>query len=132
MCVSVIRRRGLSERLAILVWAAGPDRPDLVVTPLVHALAACALDAEVELHFAGPAVRWLVAGVAEEASSGGDKTVAAFFTELVAAGVSLLACSMAVSRWRQPDEMLLPDCRQAGATAFVARVLDPDWQTLVF
>ena len=36
----------------------------LVVTPLVHALAARALDAEVEIHFAGPAVRWLIEGMA--------------------------------------------------------------------
>ena len=50
----------MSERLALLIWAATPEHPELAVTPLVHALAARALDAEVEIHFAGPAVRWLL------------------------------------------------------------------------
>lgn len=52
-------------------------------TNWIHALAARALNAQVEIHFAWPAVRLLVAGA-------------------------------------------------AGATAFVARALDPAWRTLVF
>ena len=124
----------MTERLAILIWAAGPDRPDLVVTPLVHALAARALDAEVEVHFAGPAVRWLVVGVAEGCSATGthEKTVAGFLDELEAAGVELLACSMALAAWRREGERLRPACKPVGATAFVARALDRDWATLVF
>jgi len=56
----------LTDKLAILIWAALPECPELVVTPLIHALAARALDAEVEIHFAGPAIRWLVDGVADQ------------------------------------------------------------------
>jgi predicted peroxiredoxin len=59
------RRWWLTDKLTLLLWAATPDHPDLCVTPLVHALAARALDAEVEIHFAGPADRLLVAGVAD-------------------------------------------------------------------
>lgn len=122
------------ERLAILVWAATPERPELVVTPLVHALAGRALDAAVEMHFAGPAVRWLVPGVADAAWAGAarEKSVGEFLREVLAAEVRCYACSMAAAQWLAPGESLLPGCRQAGATAFVARALDPDWRTLTF
>ena len=124
----------MSERLALLVWAATPERPDQAVTPLVHALAARALDAEVEVHFAGPAVRWLVSGLADQvfASVAREKSVGDFLREVQAAGVALFACSMAVAEYLAPDETLLPGCRQAGATAFVARALADDWQTLTY
>jgi predicted peroxiredoxin len=124
----------LAERLAILIWAATPDRPELCVTPLVHALAARALDAEVEIHFAGPAVRWLVAGVAEasHATATQEKSLADFLREVDAAGVRLYACSMAHAAWVAADERLLPAAHFAGATAFIARSLDPAWQTLVY
>lgn len=128
------RRPALSERLALLIWAATPERPDLVVTPLVHALAARALDAEVEIHFAGPAVRWLVEGVADDryATPGREKSVGQFLDELLAEEVDLFACGMARAAWVAGDEQLLPAARAAGATAFVARALDPAWRTLVF
>jgi uncharacterized protein len=34
----------LTDKLALLLWAATPDHPDLCVTPLVHVLAARALE----------------------------------------------------------------------------------------
>ena len=123
------------EHIAFLVWAATPERPDLVVTPLIHALAARALDAGVEIHFAGPAVRWLVAGVAADAwaTPAREKPILAFLQEAAAAGIPLLACSMAKEAWVQPDESLIPECSgAAGATAFVARSLDPAWRTAIF
>lgn len=122
------------ERLAILIWAATPERPDLLVTPLVHALAARALDAEVELHFAGPAIRWLVAGVADASypTPTAEKSIADFLAEVQAEGGELLACGMARAAWVQADEILLPGVSAAGATAFVARTLDPAWRTLVY
>lgn len=124
----------MTERLALLVWAATPERPDLCVTPLVHALAARALDAEVEIHFAGPAVRWLVAGVADQAfaTAAREKSIGDFLREVVAADVRLFACGMARAAWVGADETLLPESGAAGATAFVARALDPAWRTLVF
>lgn len=124
----------MSDKLAILIWAATPDRPELVVTPLVHALAARALDAEVEIHFAGPAVRWLVDGVADAAyaTAAQEKSVADFLRELLAEDVRLLACGMARAAWVAERETLIAASRAAGATAFVARVLDPGWQTLTF
>lgn len=124
----------MPDKLAILIWAATPAHPELCVTPLVHALAARALDAEVEIHFAGPAVRWLVAGAADHlfASAERDKSVGDFLREVVAADVRLLACGMARAAWVADGEALLPAAGAAGATAFVARALDPTWRTLVF
>jgi hypothetical protein len=124
----------LSERLAILILNPTPAHPECVVTPLVHALAARALDAEVEIHFAGPAVRWLVEGVAAAAwpSATREKSVGEFVDEVLAAGVPLFACGMARAAWVAADESLLAQAGAAGATAFVARTLDPAWRTLVY
>lgn len=124
----------MTERLALLIWAGTSDRPELCVTPLVHALAARALDAEVEIHFAGPAVRWLVEGVADAAyaTAAKEKSIADFLREVLAEDVRLLACGMARAAWVGDHEKLIPQAGAAGATAFVARTLDPAWRTLVF
>ena len=124
----------MSDKLAILVAAATPERPELAVTPLVHALAARALDAEVEIHFAGPAVRWLVAGVADAAfaTPAREKSVGDFLREALAAEVRLYACGMARAAWVGAGESLIEQAGAAGATAFVARALDPAWRTLVY
>ena len=124
----------MADKLALLIWAATPDRPELIVTPLVHALAARALDAEVEIHFAGPAVRWLVDGVADDlyATPSREKSIGEFLREVLAEDVRLLACGMARAAWVGEDESLIRQAGAAGATAFVARTLDPAWRTLVF
>lgn len=125
----------MTDKLAILLWAATPAHPELCVTPLIHALAARALDAEVEIHFAGPAVRLLVAGVAETlyATPAREKSIGDFLREVAAEEVRLLACSMAQAAWITEGEALIPHYSgAAGATAFVARTLDPAWRTLVF
>lgn len=122
-------------RIAFLVWAATPEHPELAVTPLIHALAARALDCEVEIHFAGPAVRWLVAGVADarHATPAREKSIGDFLRELHAEGVRLYACSMARSAWVAADETMIAGFTgAAGATAFVARTLDPGWRTAIF
>jgi len=124
----------LTDKLAFLIWAATPDYPELVVTPLIHALAARALDAEVEIHFAGPAVRWLVEGVADAAfaTPQNEKSVGDFLREVQQEGATLYACSMAQAHWVNTGESLLAGCRHAGATAFVVRALDPEWRTLTY
>ena len=125
----------MAERLALLIWAATPDRADLVVTPLVHALAANALDAEVEIHFAGPAVRWLLPEWAAAAKLGcppQQRSVRDYLDDCQAAGIRLFLCSMAQAAWLPATAELLPGVRMAGATAFVARTLDDTWKTLVF
>ncbi|MEY2632296.1 MAG: hypothetical protein RIR00_950 [Pseudomonadota bacterium] len=121
--------------LVLLIWAATPDRPELLATPLIHALAARALDCEVEIHFAGPAVRWLVEGVAAAQFAGPnrEKSLLEFLQDAVSAGASLHLCSMAQAAWIAPQETLLPLCSgPRGATAFVARTLQAEWKTLVY
>lgn len=124
----------MPDKLAFLIWAATPDHPELVVTPLIHALAARALDAEVEIHFAGPAVRLLVSGVADAlyATQGKEKSIGDFLREVEQEGVTLYACGMAQAQWVAEGESLLPGCRHAGATAFVVRAFDPAWRTLTY
>lgn len=124
-----------TPRLAILVCSATPDRPEFCVTPLIHAIAARALDCEVEIHFSGPAVRLLIEGVASGLypTPQKEKSVLAFLQDASAAGVSLFVCSMARDAWAGKDERLIPECDgPAGATAFVVRALDDGWRTLVF
>lgn len=123
------------EHLAILLNSTTADRPEICVTPLVHALAARALDCEVEIHFAGPAIRLLVEGVAEALypTPQKEKSVLSFIQEASNASVTLLACSMARAAWVAEGEGLIAECNgSAGATSFVVRALDPEWKTLVF
>lgn len=124
----------MADQLAILIWAATPDRPELCVTPLVHALTARALEANVEIHFAGPAVRWLVEGLADAAypTDAREKSIGDFLRELLAEDVHLFACGMARAAFIAAEESLIPQAQAAGATAFVARTLDPAWRTLVY
>ncbi|MBS1190597.1 MAG: peroxiredoxin [Rhodocyclaceae bacterium] len=137
MCCRSSRVRALTTEvrgLALLLWSATPERPQICVTPFIHALAARALDAEVEIHFAGPAVRLLVAGVADHLypTPEREKSLLAFMAEASAAGAAFFACSMARAAFVAGGESLIPQARAAGATTFVARSLDPAWRTLVF
>ena len=124
----------MTEQLAILVGSASIERPELYATPLVHALAAHALDARVEIHFAGPAVRLLVAGVADQlyAAPSREKSIGDFLRQVIAQDIPLYVCGMARAGWIAENETLIPQARAAGATAFIARTLDASWRTLVY
>lgn len=125
----------MNTRLAILLWAATHDRPELCATPFIHATAAAALDCEVEIHFAGRATRLLVAGVAEGLYPTADagKSIYAFMREAAYLGVKLIGCGMALQGHTRPGELFIPEYSgSATATDFVLRALDPDWATLVF
>lgn len=123
------------SRLAILLWSVDIDRPDLAAAPFVYAAAAAALDAEVEIHFAGRSVRLLVAGEAagRTPAARGQRSLLAFMQDAARGGTRFLACSMAWAEYVREGETAIAEFSgQAGATAFVARSLDPAWQTLVF
>lgn len=124
-----------SPGLAILICSPDIDRPERYVTPLVHAIAARALDIRVEIHFAGPAVRVLAEGVADRLypTPAKEKSLGDFLREAAASGASLLACSMAKANWLDTDVALIRECGgMVGATAFVVRSFEPGWKTLVF
>jgi predicted peroxiredoxin len=123
------------SKLAILLWSATPERPQLCATPFVHAAAAAAFDCEVEIHFAGPTVRLLVAGVADGMRPwpGVDTSIYQMMRQATNLGVSLRACAMAMGALVGQDEALIPEFGGTiAASAFVARALDPTWSTLVF
>lgn len=124
----------MKKKLAILLWGATPDRPQLCATPFVHAAAAAALDCEVEIHFAGPAVRLLVAGVAAlRPWPGVDTTLYAIMRQAANLDVRFLACAMAMDALTGRDETLIAEyAGTAAASAFVQRALDPEWATLVY
>ncbi len=130
--MSIDRHR---KKLAILLWSATPERPQLCATPFVHATAAAAFDCEVEIHFAGPTVRLLVAGVAEGLRPwpGVDTSIYQMMRQATNLGVDLRACAMAMGALVNKDEALIPEYSgTVAASAFVARTLDPEWATLVF
>lgn len=122
-------------RLAILLWAATPARPELCATPFVHAMAAAALDCEVEIHFSGSSTRLLVAGVAESlySSTEKQKSIHTFMREAANLGVRFIGCAMALqSHTREGEAFIAEYSGDATATDFVLRALDPEWSTLVF
>lgn len=123
------------KKLAILLWSATPERPQLCATPFVHAAAAAAFDCEVEVHFAGPAVRLLVAGVAESLRPwpGVETSIYQMMRQAVNLNVGFRACAMAMGALVGPDEALIAEYGgTVAASAFVDRALDPEWATLVF
>lgn len=126
-----------AEKLALLLWSVSPERPELCAAPFVYAAVAAALDCEVEVHFAGAAVRLLLPDVAASLHAGArrEKSIYAFMQEAAAGGARFLACSMALrEHLGGPDAApMIPEyAGAAGAAAFVGRTLDPAWRTLVF
>ncbi|MBI2307137.1 MAG: DsrE family protein [Rhodocyclales bacterium] len=123
------------SKLAILLWASDLERPDLAAAPFVYAAAATALDAEVEIHFAGRSVRLLVAGEAaqRDTSPAGGRSLYDFMQDAARGGARFVACSMAWREYVADGEATIAEfAGQAGATAFIARTLDAEWRTLVF
>ena len=126
---------GQRKKLAILLWSATPERPQLCATPFVHAAAAAAFDCDVEIHFAGPAMRLLVSGVAEALRPwpGVDTSIYQMMRQATNLGVELRACAMAMGALVARDEALIPEYGGTiAASAFVSRALDTEWATLVF
>ncbi|HTP46783.1 MAG TPA: DsrE family protein [Casimicrobiaceae bacterium] len=125
----------MRTRLALLLWMAGPDAPQLCATPFFHAAAAAAMDVEVEIHFASRSVLLLVDGVAAKLYAGGDETMSVYEHMQQAArhGARFYACSDALAASGIHRTALIPEATGvAGAVAFVERALDPQWSTLVF
>ena len=126
-----------AKRLIIVVWSCGPDRPQgavLAAAPFVYALAARALEVEVEMHFTSSAVRWLVQGVADGAHTDrqSTKTVGDFIAEARQSGVRLFACGMARAEHLRADERLIDGVHMAGAATVIDCAILDDARTLVF
>jgi uncharacterized protein len=125
----------LRTRLAILLWAAGPDAPHLCATPFFHAAAAAAMDVEVEIHFSSKSVLLLVEGIASKLYAGVDRETSVYqhMQQAAGFGARFYACSDALAAHGAAHAKLVPELEGiAGAAAFVGRALDPDWTALVF
>jgi predicted peroxiredoxin len=122
-----------ADRLVIVLWSAGPDRPVQAAAPFVYALAARALEIPVEIHFTSTSVRWLLAGVADAAytDAGRTKTVAHYLREAKAAGVRLYACSMAMNEHGR-GETLVAECDGYAGAATVVTAAMRGARTIVF
>jgi predicted peroxiredoxin len=122
-------------KLSILLWAATPERPELLGAPFGYAATAAAMDAEVEMHFSGRAVRLLVADVALRlpCPEWNRPNVYDCMRDAAEAGVRFFGCSTALKTQLQAGERMIAEFRgAAGSATFIQRSLDPDWRTLVF
>lgn len=123
------------RRLVILLSAARPQQADTCVMPFVYAATAAAMEVEVEIHFTGPAVRLLVAGVASAipAGAGLQKTIYDHMQDAAQFGVRFLACSMALQAYVGAHETRIAEFSGvAGAATLVMRCLDPQWRLMNF
>jgi predicted peroxiredoxin len=121
--------------LAILLWATDPGDPARCATPFFHALAAAAMEIKVEMYFTSGAVRLLEPGVAAglQTMPEGGETVYGFMQRAAELGVEFFACPQAMQAHGVDPRRVIPECTgTAGATAFVARALDPSWSTLTY
>jgi len=122
-------------RLVIVMWSADPSAPDRAAAPFVYALAARALEIDVEIHFTAAAVRWLFEGVASNAytDQARTKTVHDFIREASAAGARLYACAMALNERRRGGEALIEEVTGiAGAATVVGAAAEPNCRLMVF
>lgn len=123
-----------ADKLLIVLWSASPERPALAAAPFVYALAARALEIEVDMHFTSAAVRWLLPGVADAAYTDADrtKTVGDFIREVKAAGVKLFACGMATHEHAR-NQALIGECDgHAGSATVVAATMSDQYRTMIF
>jgi len=122
------------EKLVIVMWSADPSAPDRAAAPFVYALAARALEIDVEMHFTAGAVRWLFDGVAAAAytDAGRTKTVRDFIREAAAAGVRLYACAMALNERRAGEALIAEMTGVAGAATVVGAAVEPGCRVMVF
>lgn len=114
-----------ADKLVIVLWSAGPDRPLQAAAPFVYALAARAFEVPVEMHFTSTAVRWLIPGVGDAAytDAARTKTITDFIREVKAAGVRLYACSMAMNEHGRGSALIRECDGYAGAATVVAATM---------
>lgn len=121
--------------IAVLLWAADPDRPACLATPFFHAAVAAAMEIEVEIYFTARSVHLLAPGVAAalQPSAHHARTVLDAMRQAVAQGARLYACSDALDAQGIDPETLIAECHgRGGAVQFIARAADLRWRTLVF
>lgn len=125
----------MKSRLAILLWAAGPDVPHACATPFFHAATAAAMDAEVEVYFTSASIKLLARGVAASLPGGPRQreTVYAFMQRAAQHGAKFYACPQAMEEHSVAQGDFIPEVTAvAGAASYLARVLDDTWSTVTY
>lgn len=122
------------DGIAILLWSASPQQPELLHTPFFFAAAAAAMDVPVEIYFTAQSVHLLVPGIAENLQAAQHrKNVLQAMREAVELGARLLACTDALHAAGLNAAGLIPECSgHGGAVQYMARAADRRWRTLVF
>lgn len=120
--------------IVVVLWAAGPERPEMAAAPFVYALAARALEMDVEMHYTAASVRWLVPGTAVAAFTdrARTKTVLDYIRETRAAGVRHYACAMALAEHGAGASLIAEADGLAGAATAMAAASRPEARVLVF
>jgi predicted peroxiredoxin len=123
-----------ANKLLIVMWSADPAVPDRAAAPFVYALAARALEIDVEMHFTAGAVQWLFEGVADRAftDQARTKTVRDFIREATAVGVRLYACAMALNERRRGETLIEEMTGIAGAATVAGAAVEADCRVMVF
>jgi predicted peroxiredoxin len=120
--------------VAMLLWATDPARAALCATPFFHAAAAAALDVRVEMYFTSRSVLLLVPQNVRSLRAGQEgRAVAEYMALARQGGVQFLACTEALAAHGVGVAQVAAAVDgYAGAAAFMARALDPDWTTLTY
>lgn len=125
----------MKTRLAILLWAAGPDAPHACATPFFHAATAAAMDVDVEIYFTSASIQLLARGVAASLASGPRQrdTVYAFMQRAAQLGAKFYACPQAMEEHGVGQGDFIPEVTGiAGAASYLGRVLDDAWSTITY
>lgn len=123
------------DGVAILLWAADPDRPETLATPFFHAAAAAALEVPVEVYFAARSVHLLLPGLADglHASARVQRSIGATMRTAHEQGARFYVCSDALHAQGLQGRALIPECSgHGGALQFMARAIDRRWRALVY
>jgi predicted peroxiredoxin len=124
-----------ANKLALVLCAATPERPETCVMPFVYAATAAAMEVEVEIHFTGRAVRLLAEGCAAalRPDVGGGKSLYEHMRAASGQGVRFFGCSMALEAYLGAGEPRIAEfAGAAGAATVIMRSLDPEWRVLSF
>ena len=107
----------------------------MCATPFFHAVAAAAMDVDVEIYFTSASVLLLKRGIADALATGPRRvaTVYSFMQDAARLGVRFYACSQALAEHGLDQNEFIPELTGvAGAATYVARTLDDDWATVVY
>ena len=123
------------EKLVIMLLNADPDRPATLGAPFFQAAVGAAMDLDVEVHFAGPAIQLLRPGLAEGLYPGADrsKSVYGFMQDAHQAGACFFGCSQAMMAFGLDPADTIPEFDGAqGGAAFLSAAGSADTLTLTY